>query len=83
MKVYVDGFGPKDSQKPLNTRLTVAYSASPERTWGSLLHANSDCEYLNRHRIHVGQHLCYFSVEELPSGDFSIVCLTHPEGPAH
>jgi hypothetical protein len=42
--------------------------------------AQRECEILQGLRVRVGyHHHCEFSVEELPEGEFAIVCLTHPD----
>jgi hypothetical protein len=33
---------------------------------------------LERMGVSVGQHFCQFSVEELPEGEFALVCRNHP-----
>lgn len=37
-----------------------------------------DCAMLRTASVSVGTHFCDFSVEELPSGQFAIICASHP-----
>ena len=37
-----------------------------------------DCFRLNRINVHAGSHCCAFVVEQLPEGDFGIICACHP-----
>lgn len=41
--------------------------------------AKIECRYLQETKVHVGEHFCMFSVEQLPEGDFAIVCLSHSD----
>jgi len=91
MKVYVRGYGPlrKEEISPQRRPFDpiqdhgVEYRATPD-DWkmSTRDEAEMHCQDLNRMQVHVGPHYCEFSVEELPEGDFAIVCLSHPELPA-
>lgn len=82
-KVYVLGYRTRDEEwgvilRPLEN-IDVAYSKAPE--W-KLSHAElADLERmsLEKMNVHVGEHYCKFSVEDLNDGEFAIVCLSHPE----
>lgn len=40
--------------------------------------AESDCRNFNSLDVHVGMHRCSFAVDDLPEGDFGIICICHP-----
>ena len=40
--------------------------------------ATVDCVRLNHMQIRVGPHLCAFTVDALPDGSFSVICVCHP-----
>jgi hypothetical protein len=87
MKVYVLGYQQKDEDKveppkrPFDhvENVDVQYCKEPE--WKIMLRglAESELRILRDMRVHVGSHYCEFSVEELPEGEFAIVCLSHPD----
>jgi hypothetical protein len=87
MKVYVQGYRTTTEEEREKMRrlrpledygLLVSYSELPEwsmERYGVDMHF----ETLHNKRIHVGSHYCDLSIEELPDGKFTIVCLEHPE----
>lgn len=88
MKVYVAEYGLEELEKPekkteedlYKPQVTlVRYSGGPEYTIGERDKAVWECQYLERAQVRVGEHCCAFTLEELPEGEFAIVCLSHPE----
>lgn len=86
MKVYVVGYREKEKQEEVKesrfspTNMEVGYSKEPEWTIASEREAASECQILRGMNVHIGQHYCEFSVEELPQGgEFAIVCVSHPD----
>lgn len=84
MKVYATGYRPKEKpteeqQRSPYTEHEVFYSKEPHWKMGAY-EAESQCKVLHSIRVHVGEHFCTFTVEELPGGEFAVVCLNHPEG---
>jgi hypothetical protein len=90
MKVYVRGYDTKTDDEieaerrrlspfALIEPIVVVYSDSP--TWRIPLESEAVWRLvdLQTAHVHVGQHFCEFSIEELPEGDFAIVCAEHPE----
>jgi hypothetical protein len=88
MKMYVSGHWPvkktreqKEQEKRLPRPIMdfdVAYSKEPK--WSMTRdEAEWERDRLQSWNVHVGEHYCKFSVEELPSGSFAIACLSHPE----
>jgi hypothetical protein len=88
MKAYVVGYRGRDKDKieppkrpfdPVED-LDVWFSKGPEY-WkiASLEEAEPELQYLRNCRVHIGSHYCEFSIEELPGGEFAVVCLSHPE----
>jgi len=53
-------------------------SPSPQFRYASRDLAANDCLRLNRAECHVGDHRCSFVVDDLPEGDFGIICASHP-----
>jgi hypothetical protein len=83
MKAYVLNYRAKE-KKPEErfqppTDVEVRYSKEPDWVMRLVQEAESECLILNKLRVHVGEHLCEFSIEELPKGGFVVVCLSHPE----
>jgi hypothetical protein len=82
MKVYVADWNPEENAPEQNpTPYVIKYSEQPVWTMESVPQAEFQCNCLNSKRVHIGQHYCKFSVEDLPEGKFAIVCLTHPDAP--
>ncbi|MBZ5511472.1 MAG: hypothetical protein LAN70_09925 [Acidobacteriia bacterium] len=82
MKVYVADYKPQENATEQNpTPYNIEYSKRPVWTLEFVRQAESECNNLNSMRVHIGQHYCKFSVEELPEGVFAVVCLTHPDAP--
>lgn len=87
MKVYVHGYRTATDEEREEARrrrpfdevgVVVAYSGTPTWTmeqYGADIHL----ETLRRMGIHVGQHHCDFSIEELPDKKLAIVCAEHPD----
>lgn len=40
--------------------------------------ATADCVHLNHFGPHMEAHRCAFAVDQLPQGDFGIICVCHP-----
>lgn len=86
MRAYVDGYRPK-KRNPEDERLPyteheVFYNKEARWKMEQRYEAESECIVLNNMRVGVGEHLCKFTVGELPDGQFAVVCLTHPDGGA-
>lgn len=87
MKAYVAGYREKEKEEDKEkgrkiasrTEIEVGYSKEPKWTVASREEANYQCRTLRGVDVHVGPHYCEFSVEELPNGEFAIVCLSHPD----
>ena len=86
MKKYVLGYRPKEKEKESKGRpfepagdIEVAYSKEAQWKMPMFYLANIECDILRGMRVHIGSHNCEFSVEELPEGEFAIVCLFHPD----
>jgi hypothetical protein len=87
MKVYVRGYRPKDEDKipppkrpfDLVENVDVQFSEAPEWKIDLRELAESELRILTGMHVHVGQHYCEFAVEDLPEGEFAIVCPAHPE----
>jgi hypothetical protein len=89
MKRYVLGYRQKDDDKiepPIRPfypveNVDVQYCDGPDWKMPYREHAEMELRILAAMRVHVGPHYCEFSLEELPEGEFAIVCLSHPEPP--
>lgn len=85
MKVYVAGYRPEKKEPEQirsddpKTDYEICYSRDPEWKMEFINQAESECRILESFGVHVGSHSCRFSVEELPEGEFAIVCLSHPD----
>jgi hypothetical protein len=77
VKVYVRSFRPLDL-KPGGIECEIFYTTQPEWKITTLWYAETKCGILHGLRCGVGSHLCQFSVEELDSGRYAIVCESHP-----
>jgi hypothetical protein len=83
MKTYVHGYGPKE-KKQTGQEATPQYEIEVEYTkdpqWRMPFREFAECERedLQRMKVHIADHYCDFSVEELPDNEFAIVCLSHP-----
>lgn len=87
MKVYVLGYRQKDADKveppkrPFERveNVDVQYCKEPGWKIGFRELAESELRILREMNVHVGQHYCEFTVEELREGGFAIICPSHPE----
>jgi hypothetical protein len=80
MKVYVTGYQLKELPTHQED-IEVGYSKDPpEWRTVSVYEADARRIFLQDKRVQVDGHRCQFSVEELPEGQFAIVCLSHPDG---
>jgi len=63
-----------------NVQPGIQYSAepSPESRYSTRELAAADCVRLNQGRFHFGSHRCAFAVDQLPEGNFGIICACHP-----
>lgn len=85
-KVYVLGYRPlEDDQLILPKRpfervedLGVGYTDEPGWTMADRREAEGECATLRGMAVRVGMHYCDFAVETLDTGEFTIVCLSHP-----
>jgi hypothetical protein len=89
IKVYVLGYRPEESetdrpdkegespQKP--PAIVVGYTNDPQWKMAFRHEADLHCSILNTRAVRVGAHFCYFLVEELPTGEYAIVCPEHPD----
>lgn len=88
MKVFVLGYGPRKEldethleENPLTFSIEthdIWYSKEPEWTMNTRVQAESELEILSGMTVHVREHYCEFSVEELSEENFAIACLAHP-----
>jgi hypothetical protein len=87
MKMYVHGYWPRGTESEPQKRpfahienTEVAFSVAPAWKIATLPVAQRECEILQGLHVRVGyHHSCEFSVEELPEGEFAIVCFSQPE----
>jgi hypothetical protein len=87
MKVYVRGYQQKDADKVQPSKhpfegvsdVEVQYCEEPDWRIAFREMADSELRILTDMRVHVGLHYCEFAVEELPKGEFAIICPSHPE----
>jgi hypothetical protein len=87
MKVYVRGYQQKDADKVQPPRrpfervedVEVEYCKEPDWRIAFRELAESELKILTDMCVHVGSHYCEFAVEELPEGEFAIICPSHPE----
>jgi hypothetical protein len=92
MKLYVLSYRPrqrgsqKDREQGAGTNkipdvpeTVVLYSKEPQWKITARELADAELRILRNMQVHVGLHYCNFSVEELSGGDFTIVCLSHPD----
>lgn len=89
IKVYVLGYRPEENetdgsnkegerpQKP--PAIVVGYTDDPQWKMAYRAEADLQCSMLNTRAVRVGTHFCSFSVEELPTGEYAIVCGEHPD----
>lgn len=87
MKVYVRGYRQKDADKVQPPKrpfervenVEVQYCKKPDWKIAFRELAESELSILAELRVHVGSHYCEFAIEELPEGEFAIICPSHPE----
>ena len=80
----VDKTAPPPPHRDENWRnWKVAYGAEPEWTFPERMRAEEEHLILRSLNVHFPDaspvHHCDFAVERLESGEFTIVCLSHPE----
>lgn len=77
-KAYVQDCKPivKEAGDSRSRQSDVGLTTATEqaRTYETRWIAHSECERLNSYNVKVGNHVCRFSVERLPSGKFVLVC---------
>ncbi len=84
MKAYVRGYdtivdkGRTPKKQPEPPQFVVEYRAEPEWVIETRYEADAECQILRRHSVSIGIHFCDFSVEELPSSGFAVICANHP-----
>ena len=77
MKVYVVAYRTDDLERsPTEVRYGLEPTAESRYVTRAL--AVTDCMLLNSHRLSIGAHCCAFTVDDLPTGDFGIICTCHP-----
>ena len=69
----------KDEQERPRGNVDVYFHKQPEWTMASVEEAEGERQCLKAMKVRVGVHSCEFSIEELPEGNFAIVCLAHPD----
>jgi hypothetical protein len=87
MKVYVLGYRQKDKGKVEPPKrpferiedVEVQYCKEPEWKIAFRELAESELRILSEMHVHIGPHYCELAIEELPEGEFAIVCPAHPE----
>ena len=87
MKVYVRGYRQKNAdevhphKRPFERveDIEVQYSNEPDWKIAFRELAESELRILTDMRVHVGLYNCEFAVEDLPEGEFAIICPSHPE----
>ena len=80
MKAYVAEPQPeKTVPEQATTPYKIEYSKQPVWKMEYSRKAESECANLNSMNAHVGQHYCRFSVEQLSTDEYAIVCLSHPD----
>ena len=67
----------EDALRTATREHPVAYSKEPEWTMDTSEHADSECRILQSLNVHVEQHYCDFSVEEVRDGVCSRSCARH------
>jgi hypothetical protein len=83
MRVYVDDYKPK--KRIIEGNIIEIYPEhevfySKEPRWKMRRsEAEAECTTLRNIAVRVGVHVCDFTVEELTTGEFAIVCSSHPE----
>lgn len=60
------------------TRIQFGAEPSPESRYSTREQAAAECVKLNQGKVQVGSHCCAFAVDQLPQGDFGIICACHP-----
>jgi hypothetical protein len=63
-----------------DNQIEILYGAAPtvEFRYPTREQAIFDCLRLNQIQCAVGSHCCAFAVDQLPEGDFGIICACHP-----
>jgi hypothetical protein len=88
MKAYVTGYRSADKEKEprgkvppfgLKDNVDVGFHRHAEWRMSFQEEAKAELQILQGMKVHVGGHFCELSIEELPEGDFAIVCLSHPD----
>lgn len=75
-----DDIEPPKRPSDLVEDVDIQFGLVPRWKWPSRELAESELRILSNMRVRVGTHFCTLSVEELPEGEFTIVCLSHTEG---
>jgi hypothetical protein len=87
MKAYVTGYQSKKQEKtgekthfgPHEGNVDVIFHKQVKWRMESVEEAKAECGFLQGMKVRVGEHYCELSVEQLPGGNFAIVCLSHPD----
>ena len=72
MPAYVSGYSNKEG--PLLVEFDDAPGWKMAERWAAMVH----CETLRNAQVRVGEHNCEFSIVEVESREFAIVCESHP-----
>lgn len=78
MKAYAITYTFTEFDQPSQTAIEFGSEPSPESRYSTREQAAAECVRLNQGRVHVGSHCCAFAVDQLPQGDFGIICACHP-----
>jgi hypothetical protein len=78
MKAYALTHKFKELDQPFRAGIQFVAEPSPESRYSTREQAAVDCMKLNQGQVHVGSHCCAFAVDQLPQGDFGIICACHP-----
>jgi len=81
MSAYVSSIKPVLNSSGKLAGHSVSYSDRPELRFRPLHAAEAHCAGLREMYVRVESHECAFEVEELGTGDFAIVCRSHPAAP--
>jgi hypothetical protein len=63
-----------------NTQPEIQFGSKPSSRsrYATREMAAADCVRLNKVQVRFGSHCCAFAVDQLPEGDYAIICACHP-----
>jgi hypothetical protein len=78
MKVYALEY--QEIGQDQNTQPGIQYGSnpSPGSRYTTREMAAAECVRLNKIQVRFGSHCCAFAVDQLPEGDYAIICACHP-----